>query len=104
MTDTTTNGQQTGNALVITDTPDSIDYPKLVAGARLAGESGCSVVVHNVCHECPSITTIPPPRSGEAASVAFEHEDWCPVLARHEGRQLTPAQQRRHRRYMDGAR
>ena len=92
-----------GNTLVLTDTPDNIDYAKLVAGHRLAAESGCSVVVHNACHECPSITTIPPVQRGGANLVAFEHEDWCPVLAHHEDRQLTPAQQRRHRRYMDRA-
>jgi hypothetical protein len=90
------------NALVITDTPDNVDYPKLHSAWRLAVETGCSVVVHNVCHECPSITTVPPTPRGQFAHVAFEHEDWCPVLAKHEGRRLSPGQHRRHRRYMDG--
>jgi hypothetical protein len=92
----------TNNALVITDTPDNIDYAKLRDAHRLAVESGCSVVLHNICHECPSITTVPPTARGQFDRVTFEHEDWCPVLAHHEGRQLTPTQQRRHRRYMDG--
>lgn len=92
----------TDDALVITDTPDNIDYAKLQAGWRLAVETGCSVVVHNVCYECPSITTIPPTALGQLDHVTFQHEDWCPVLAKHQGRQLSPGEQRRHRRYMDG--
>lgn len=89
-------------ALILSDTPDNIDYPKLVEAARLATDIGCAVVVHNVCHECPSVTTVPPTVSGQHGRVTFEHEDWCPVLAQHEGRQLTARQVRRHRRYMDG--
>jgi hypothetical protein len=84
-------------ALVVTETPDSIDYAKLVDGHALAVKIGCSVVLHNVCHECPSITTVPAP----GGQIFFRHEKWCPVLAHHERRKLTPSQQRRHRRYMD---
>ena len=90
------------NVLVLTDTPDNIDYEKLHAAHKLASESGCSVIVHNACHECPSVMTVPPTLQGQSSTVTFNHEDWCPVLAKYEGRQLTPAQQRRHRRYMDG--
>jgi hypothetical protein len=89
-------------AAIITDTPDQIDYPKLVEAAALARTLGTSVVVHNVCHECPSITTVPPAAPGQAGRVKFEHENWCPVLAKHDGRELTATQARRHRRYMDG--
>lgn len=92
----------TENVLVVTETPDNIDYPKLTAAATLAAATGTSVVVHNVCHECPSITTVPPTAGGGFNRVTFEHEPWCPILARHEGRPLTPSQERRHRRYMDG--
>ncbi|WP_163685836.1 hypothetical protein [Mycolicibacterium gadium] len=93
---------QKTNVLVLTDTPDRIDYAKLQAGWKLARDTGTAVILHNVCHECPSITTVPPAPAGQSGRVTFEHEDWCPVLAHHQGRQLTPAEQRRHRRYMDG--
>mgnify|MGYP007122479744 CR=1 FL=1 len=89
------------SALIFTDTPDRIDYAKLHAGWKTAVESGCSVRLHNVCLECPSITTVPPVAAGQHERATFEHEDWCPVLAHHQKRQLTPREERRHRRYMD---
>jgi hypothetical protein len=58
------------NVLVLSDTPDNVDYPKLRDAARLATETGCSVVVHNVCHECPSVTTVPPTSSGQVSGRA----------------------------------
>jgi hypothetical protein len=87
--------------LVLTGTPDNIDYAKLAAASKEAEETGYSVVVHEICLECPSVTTVPPPVRGEVAAVAVEHEDWCPILALHEGRELTPRQRRYHQRYMD---
>ncbi|MBX8688671.1 hypothetical protein GO011_14645 [Mycobacterium sp. 20091114027_K0903767] len=89
--------------VAITDTPDNIDYAKLHAGHEQARASGCSVILHNVCLECPSTTTVPPTATG-LAHATIQHEDWCPVLAHHQGRQLTPTERRRHRRYMDSPR
>ena len=90
-----------GRGLVLTPDPDAIDYDRLLSAAQLADDSGTSVVARNLCFSCPSDTTIPPSISGRSRHISVRHETWCPVLARQEGRELTPAQVRRQRRHMD---
>ncbi|MGV9797398.1 hypothetical protein ACWDTP_04995 [Mycobacterium sp. NPDC003449] len=86
------------NTLVVSDTPDNIDYAKLVAARQLAMDTGCIVVARGICLECPADVIVPP----QGSDIEFRHEDFCPVWAAHDGRKLTERQERRHRRYMDG--